>query len=701
MACSGRHSTILFLAALLGLGGASKWVEVAANGSWPDPRYSHSAVIFGVKGREKMLIFGGNAFDPVNELFAFDTARREWSKLKPRGTPPSKRYGHQAAVTSDDRMLVLGGYNGSFLGDLHELSSEKGGKWRRIDATGAVPCARDGHTLVMAPDGQTLLLFGGFDGKDQLCDVHALDTSSYEWRQLDVAADATDADAADADGAVAEAAIDGESEALPDVDAATAQAEPGPEPADEAAAADGASVADAGAALDLGRPAPRYMHCAVSSDEGMLVYGGYLAGGEFGDDLWRLVLDEPTAVPEQPALPCEAEAHVEAEAPQDEPDAASSAAPDAAASPIDGAARGAQQIREAVEAAYARAYRGAYAEAYAEAHLVPPNLGSPSLPGTTAPAPAPAPAPVPAPPPAPPPAAAAETGPSSPTVQSGRTAYLGARWVRLRARGEGPGAIFGHAAARDAEGRLWVSGGFGAKGGSAGDKGGKGGGAAFSGALHAYDPRENRWARYEPRGDCPSPRQKHSLVVTGGRRLLLFGGNDFGPTRGFYELGLDGLVEAAPGAREVGPAAVGGTGAVGAVLAAVVVRLAQLVLLALSLGGVVLGSFLGLELEVATTKAIGRCALLLLLLLDRAAPPPGGLLRRAVRGPVVPGRAARPGARGVLGVGPGRAALLGASASLAAMAGGFPLAKLGLHAGQVAGGFAPTPTPLPTSPPRN
>ena len=66
-----------------------------------------------------MVVFGGNNFDAVNELFVYEVSKSEWSKLKPMGQPPSKRYGHQAVFTSAGRMLVIGGFNGTFLNDVH------------------------------------------------------------------------------------------------------------------------------------------------------------------------------------------------------------------------------------------------------------------------------------------------------------------------------------------------------------------------------------------------------------------------------------------------------------------------------------------------------------------------------------------------------------------------------------------------------
>ncbi|EOD15910.1 hypothetical protein EMIHUDRAFT_245442 [Emiliania huxleyi CCMP1516] len=143
------------------------WTELSANGSWPTPRHGHSAVFCPRRGW--MLLFGGNAFDPTNQLFRFDVARSEWAQLKLAG-PPSKREGHTATLTADGRMVVFGGYSGKFLSD--------------------APCGRDGHSSVLAPDGATLLIHGGFDGtrgeegSRQLSDTYALDTTSWGWRRV-------------------------------------------------------------------------------------------------------------------------------------------------------------------------------------------------------------------------------------------------------------------------------------------------------------------------------------------------------------------------------------------------------------------------------------------------------------------------------------------------------------------------------------
>ena len=372
---------------------------MTANGTWPEPRFSHTTAL-SADGR-LLILFGGNNFDAVNELFTYDIERSEWSKLKAEGEKPSKRYGHQAVVLADGRMIVFGGYNGTFLSDVHELAfdepSQSNPRWRPVPTSGAGPCARDGHSAVLAPDGTTLIVFGGFDGKRQLNDLFALDTRTFHWTPLaperasDGAADDEAADAADA--------VRGS-----------------PAPAGAAAAA-----ADA---AEGGHPQPRYLHSAVVCGDDMLVYGGYLAGGEFADDLWKLSLGSA-------------------------PDADTEAAAD-------------DERTADVEAAADESSAGA--------------------------------------------------------TSSARGSGVRMRWSRLTSSGDAPGGLFGHAATVDGAGRLWVSGGFGA--------------GSFSSALHVLEPRTGRWTRVEPRGARPSPRHKHTLVASPADQLLLFGGNDFGPTRG-------------------------------------------------------------------------------------------------------------------------------------------------------------------------
>ena len=112
-------------------------------------------------------------------------------------------------------------------------------------------------------------------------------------------------------------------------------------------------------------------------------------------------------------------------------------------------------------------------------------------------------------------------------------------WRRVNASGTAPAPAFGHTAVADGAGRVFVFGGFGGK---------------FSDELHVYTPAaagecgDGHWARAPLRGERPSPRHKHSMVLSPQGQLVLFGGNDFSITRGLYELSAASAAAAAEGA---------------------------------------------------------------------------------------------------------------------------------------------------------
>ena len=464
-----------------------------------------------------MVLFGGNNFDAVNELFSYDVIRREWRKHKPAGeAPPSKRYGHQAVATTDGRMLVFGGFNGTFLNDVHELTLpadiEASPTWRRVVTTGTPPCARDGASSVLSPDGTSMLVFGGFDGKNQLDDVHALDTTSFEWTRVAVTQ--------------AETSVTEHDEA----------AESGDEDGDESADAD----ADAkGNVLVSCSPSPRYLHTAVPTESGMLVFGGYLSGGEFADDLWRLTFQEGNAD-------------------ADEADAPAAAAP------------------------------------------------------------------------------------------------LTATWSKILAKGKRPPGSFGHAAAADAEGNMWVSGGFGE--------------GSFSSGLHVFEPKRSRWSRVDARGSRPSPRHKHTLVATSSDQLLIFGGNDFGPTRGFFELDGASALAAVSGGGGASSAEGGGVTVLGmAVSVAQLVQLLALLVVALCSRLLEAGA---ISADMCRGALAATAAALVAA--EMATPPPGGLLTRLAGTP----RGGHSGFRRTVVSSVTDVAAAVAAASLASLVPALPMGKL-------------------------
>ena len=84
-------------------------------------------------------------------------------------------------------------------------------------------------------------------------------------------------------------------------------------------------------------------------------------------------------------------------------------------------------------------------------------------------------------------------------------------WFMPRADGVTPAPRSGHAACVDADGCLYIFGGF--------------DGETELGDLHRYDPAEQAWEQLLPWGPAPAPRRLHAMA-TAGRHLVVFGGWD-------------------------------------------------------------------------------------------------------------------------------------------------------------------------------
>ncbi len=184
------------------------------------------------------------------------------------------------------------------------------------------------------------------------------------------------------------------------------------------------------------------------------------------------------------------------------------------------------------------------------------------------------------------------------------------------------------------------------------------------------DVANGRWARVDAKGAKPSPRHKHTLVATRTGGLLLFGGNDFGPTRGFYEIDVSSDASASLAADAPRTPLT-------ALLAASVQLLQLLALLMLAAASWLrrLGMIGGAKCAAAVSASIAT-----LYGAEQIAPPPGALLARALRMPK-PARTGRPAVgfeRSRLSSATDAAAALAAAglASLVASAGGPPTSKL-------------------------
>ena len=159
----------------------SLWERVVLPGS-PPPLVGASMCSVG----HFLYLYGGSNFDAsANEnLYSFDTARRQWSLMSLLGyRPPARAY--HTLTCAGGRVYLFGGADASgtvyntmaYLDNLNTINM----RWHSPPAAGNVPSPRKSHSLSHGQGGK-LYLFGGSGAADEkLNDVYTLDATSLSW----------------------------------------------------------------------------------------------------------------------------------------------------------------------------------------------------------------------------------------------------------------------------------------------------------------------------------------------------------------------------------------------------------------------------------------------------------------------------------------------------------------------------------------
>jgi len=146
------------------------WTELTPSGAPPSGRRNHTAIYDPV--RDRMIVFGGFVASPPyyqNDVWALSLGPSpEWTQLIPSGTPPGGRRSHTAVYDPvRDRVIIYGGYvDGSpnYRGDVWALSLEPNPAWTEIVPSGTPPSARAEHAAIYDPGQDRMVVIGGSDG---------------------------------------------------------------------------------------------------------------------------------------------------------------------------------------------------------------------------------------------------------------------------------------------------------------------------------------------------------------------------------------------------------------------------------------------------------------------------------------------------------------------------------------------------------
>lgn len=153
-------------------------------GPTPEARRNGSAVYDQV--RRRLVVFGGTGDRGLlNDLWAFDLATSQWSRLEASGTPPEPRRGHDAVYDPvGHQMVVWAGQQGErFFNDTWTLDLQSLA-WRDVSPAGR-PQARYGSASVFDPAERRLVQFAGFtEEQRRFQDTQGFDLDTLSWEDV-------------------------------------------------------------------------------------------------------------------------------------------------------------------------------------------------------------------------------------------------------------------------------------------------------------------------------------------------------------------------------------------------------------------------------------------------------------------------------------------------------------------------------------
>lgn len=145
------------------------WVKVDIPNP-PPRRCAHQAVVV-PQGGGQMWVFGGEFASPDGEqfyhykdLWVLHLGTRTWEQIKAPGAP-SGRSGHRMVLTKR-QLLVFGGFHESirdyiYYNDVHSFNLDTF-TWSRLQPSGTAPCPRSACQMTPTPDGNGVIIYGGY-----------------------------------------------------------------------------------------------------------------------------------------------------------------------------------------------------------------------------------------------------------------------------------------------------------------------------------------------------------------------------------------------------------------------------------------------------------------------------------------------------------------------------------------------------------
>ncbi|MBI1796522.1 MAG: hypothetical protein HY076_08035 [Candidatus Eisenbacteria bacterium] len=140
----------------------ASWARALGSGTPPTARDGHAAVYDPVRNR--MLVIGGYDGTSRNDVWSLSLPDMVWTQLAPGGATFPGREDHSAAYDPvRDRVIVFGGQAGNSLNDVWELRLSPALEWHPIFPGGVGPNGRSQQSMIYDPDHDRMIVFGGAD----------------------------------------------------------------------------------------------------------------------------------------------------------------------------------------------------------------------------------------------------------------------------------------------------------------------------------------------------------------------------------------------------------------------------------------------------------------------------------------------------------------------------------------------------------
>lgn len=158
------------------------FTRLPADGAAPTPRVDGTIAYDGASRR--IYMFGGLDNAARNDLWFYSLAERRWQEVQASGAKPDARFGHTLLLDAPRRRLILfAGQSRGFFSDVWAFDLD-GGAWRQIAPNQAGPKDRYGHSAILDEARGRMVISHGFTDAGRFDDTWAFDLATNRWSNI-------------------------------------------------------------------------------------------------------------------------------------------------------------------------------------------------------------------------------------------------------------------------------------------------------------------------------------------------------------------------------------------------------------------------------------------------------------------------------------------------------------------------------------